>query len=674
MKSWTRWAGVALAVGMVCRVAIVHGTPARGNELMVTIVAGTGAPGFSGDDGAARSASLNGPSGLAFDAAGNLYVGDASNHRVRKISVTTGIISTIAGTGREADDGDGGPAVNAALLFPSALSFDRAGNLFIAGPTRLRRIDATTGIISTVAGTGDSGFGGDGGPATAARLGFVTGIAVDGSGNLYIADQGAHRLRKVTGATGIITTVAGDGLACPHSDFGENHPTPGCMTPFAVTTDRAGSVYFTDGSGLTIRKLTADGVLKTIAGDGDFGIEGEYTPAVNARLESPGGIAVDADGNIFVLDAGRLRMVSADTGRISTIAGKALHFGPMLNGQPALYLGLDGFAMTLDASGRIYLADYIKSQIETLAPRTHDQPLVGDMDGDGRSDLVVWRPSNGTWFWLTSSTGFNPAAARSVQWGAERLGDIPLLGDIDGDGKGDPVVWRASTGTWYWMTSSSGYNPAAAGSKQWGAAREGDVPLLGDLDGDGRADLVVWRPSDGTWYWLSSSTGYAYGAAGGRQWGSGSQLDVPLLGDVDGDGKADLVVWRGSLSQVSTWYCLTSASNYTASRQAWTAPDYMTLRGFLADMDGDGRSDLVTWEGFTGKWSWQTAATNFDAGTAGQRQWGTETLIDQPFVADIDGDGQADLVVWRPSDGTWYWLTSSTGYAYGAAGARQWGS
>jgi hypothetical protein len=671
MKSSTRWAGVALAVGMVCRVAIVHGTPARGNELMVAIVAGTGVPGFSGDDGAARSASLNGPSGLAFDAVGNLYVGDANNHRVRKISVTTGIITTIAGTGREANDGDGGPAVDAALLFPSALSFDRAGNLFIATPTRVRRIDATTGIISTVAGTDPavSGFSGDGGPATAARLGVVTGIAVDGSGNLYIADE--NRLRKVTAATGIITTVAGDGLACPHSDFGENHPTPGCMTPFAVTTDRAGSVYFTDGSGITIRKLTADGVLRTIAGDGTFGIEGEYTPAVNARLKSPAAIAVDGDGNIFVLDAGRVRMVSADTGRISTIAG-AFQFptGRLIDGQPALYLGFDGFVMTLDASGRIYMANYVSSQIYSLAPRTHDQPLVADMDGDGRSDLVIWRPSNGTWFWLTSSSGFNPAAARSVQWGAERLGDMPLLADIDGDGKSDPVVWRASTGTWYWLTSSSGYNPAAAGSKQWGTAREGDVPLLGDLDGDGRADLVVWRPSDGTWYWLTSSTGYAYAAAGARQWGSGAQLDVPLLGDVDGDGKADLVVWRRSLDRLSTWYWLTSASNYTASRQAWSAisdqPDATTLHGFLADLDGDGRSDLVIWAGFTGKWSWQTAATNFDAARAGQRQWGTQTLIDQPFVADIDGDGKADEIVWRQSTGTWYWFAA-------IGGQRQWG-
>src|SRR5262249_7079482 len=154
---------------------------------------------------------------------------------------------------------------------------------------------------------------------------------------------------------------------------------------------------------------------------------------------------------------------------------------------------------------------------------------------DGIGDRIVWRSTSGTWFWLTSSTGYSYAAAIGKQWGNQALGDVPLAADIDGDGKTDLVVWRASTGTWYWLTSSSGYDYAQFGAKQWGSASAGDVPHIGDVDGDGKADLIVWRATTGTWFWLTSSTGYSYAAAGGRQWGNQGLRDVPLLGDFDGD-------------------------------------------------------------------------------------------------------------------------------------------
>ena len=156
-----------------------------------------------------------------------------------------------------------------------------------------------------------------------------------------------------------------------------------------------------------------------------------------------------------------------------------------------------------------------------------DQPLLGDMDGDGLADFTVWRASDGTWYWLTSSSNYSYTSAGLRQWGNNGLGDIPLLNDIDGDGVTDLVVWRASTGTWYWLTATSGYDYALADSRQWGIDSLGDVPMLGDLDGDGRADLIVWRNSDGTWHWLPSLGSYNVSGQQQNQWGTAG--DKPLI-------------------------------------------------------------------------------------------------------------------------------------------------
>ena len=152
-----------------------------------------------------------------------------------------------------------------------------------------------------------------------------------------------------------------------------------------------------------------------------------------------------------------------------------------------------------------------------------------DLDGDGRSDLVVWRPGTGMWFSLGSGNGYSYASAGATQWGSQSAGDVPLMGDVDGDGAADLLVWRALTGTWYWLTSSTGYAYVSARSRDWGSQTLGDAPLLGDFDADGRADMAVWRASTDVWYWLTSSSGYAYAAAGSKQWGSQSQGDIPMI-------------------------------------------------------------------------------------------------------------------------------------------------
>ena len=258
-----------------------------------------------------------------------------------------------------------------------------------------------------------------------------------------------------------------------------------------------------------------------------------------------------------------------------------------------------------------------------------DVPLSGDIDGDGINDLVVWRAPTGTWYWRTSSSGY--MGADSKQWGSQALGDVPMLADMDGDGAHDLIVWRASTGTWYWLTSSSQYDYVMAGAKQWGNQALGDVPLTGDFDGDGRADPVVWRPTDGTWYWLTSSSGYAYASLGARQWGSNAAADKPLVGDFDGDHRSDLAVWRAS---TGTWYWLLSSAGYAYANAfgiQWGS-QAVGDQPYLVDMDGDGKADPCVWRSSTGTWFWLSSTRGYSYAFAGAVQLGSRAAGDIPIV------------------------------------------
>jgi hypothetical protein len=301
-------------------------------------------------------------------------------------------------------------------------------------------------------------------------------------------------------------------------------------------------------------------------------------------------------------------------------------------------------------------------------------PLPGreDLDGDGRADIAVWHPATGTFLSLRSGAGYNAATFGSLQWGNESLGDKPFMADLDGDGIRDYIVWRASTGTWHYLTSLTGYNYASAGAKQFGNQSLGDVPMLADLDGDRKADFVVWRASTGTWYWLTSSSGYNPAASVGKQWGNQSLGDVPLLGDFDGDGRADLAVWRPT---DGTWYWLPSSAGYSYASMVGRQWGNNSLGDvpMVADMDGDRRGDLVVWRSSTGTWYWLSSSNGFDSRFAAGYQWGNQALGDRPVIGDFDGDGRGDLTVWRESTGTWYWLKSSSGYSYSTMGGVVWG-
>jgi sugar lactone lactonase YvrE len=345
--------------------------PATGT---ITTVAGNGAAGFLGDGGTSTSAELSGPSGVAVDSVGNLYIADAGNNVIRKVTAASGIITTVAGNGTQSYSGDGGAATSAELSGPSGVAVDSVGNLYIAdaGNNLIRKVTAATGVISTVAGHGGYGYSGDGGPATSGELSYPSGVAVDSSGNLYIADSYNSRIRLVSLATGIITTVAGNGAP---SYSGDGGPATGAEInyPNGIAVDSSGNLYIADSFNNLIRKVTvATGIISTVAGDGTFGYSGDGGPATGAELNYPSDVAVDSSGNLYIADEPneRIRMVSSATGIISTVAGNG-SVSNVGNGGPATSAAFNQpTSVAVDSSGNLYIADYTNQRIRLVNAAT----------------------------------------------------------------------------------------------------------------------------------------------------------------------------------------------------------------------------------------------------------------------------------------------------------------
>ncbi|MFI0242665.1 RICIN domain-containing protein [Streptomyces sp. NPDC016845] len=280
----------------------------------VSTVAGTGTAGFSGDGGPARSAQLHNPREVAVDG-GTLYVTDSSNHRVRRIT-PDGVISTVAGTGAAGFSGDGGPAASARLNLPLGIALDATGVLYICDYSnhRIRKI-ATDGTISTVAGSGVAGFKGDGGPAVSAQLKNVHGVAVGQEGDLYIADSSNNRVRRVT-ADGTISTVAGTGTA---GFSGDGAPAASAQLnfPLALVADSGGALYISDYSNQRVRRISADGVISTVAGTGAAGFSGDSGPATAAQLNNPRGLAVDCVDTLYIADFDNHRIRKIRSARLA---------------------------------------------------------------------------------------------------------------------------------------------------------------------------------------------------------------------------------------------------------------------------------------------------------------------------------------------------------------------
>ena len=328
---------------------------------IITTFAGNGTAGFSGDGVPPATTELNGPSGVAVDAAGDLYIADTTNYRIRKVS--GGLISTIAGNGTFLDSGDGGPALSATLGTTTRIAIDSAGNLYTTEPNQLlmRKISAS-GIITTFAGNGGGGFSGDLGPATSATIN-PTGVATDSAGNVYIADGANFRIRKVSGGT--IITIAGNGDFKFSGDDGRATAAT-LHFPSAVAIDSAGSLYIADTNNNRIRKVSG-GVITTSAGNGLPGFSGDKGPATSAQLNFPTGIAVDSTGVLYIADTGNNRIRKVVSGTITTIAGNGTA-GFSGDGGPAADAMVSGpMGVAVDSAGNLYIADYYNNRIRKIS-------------------------------------------------------------------------------------------------------------------------------------------------------------------------------------------------------------------------------------------------------------------------------------------------------------------
>jgi sugar lactone lactonase YvrE len=346
-------------------VGLILSTAVFGQAYTISTLAG-GVEGFSGDGGPARNATLASPRGLALDGSGNLFIADTGNSRIRRIDAKTGIITTVAGNRIDGEGGDGTLATSARLYLPGHVAVDTSGNLFISGYSDVRRVDARTGIITTIAG-GSTDLG-DGGPATKARLDAAAGLALDGLGHLFIADEGKQRVRRIDLQTGMISTFAGNGS---QGFSGDGGPAANATLfgPSRLAVDSSGNVFIADKANYSVRRVDAKtGIITTVAGTGSRGFNAGPGAATKMGFADVlEGLALDEFGNLFIGAGYDVWQVNSRTGIIAKVAGNGSRgFGE--DGGPATRANLDEVhGLIVDGSGGVFISD--GNRVRKLTPR-----------------------------------------------------------------------------------------------------------------------------------------------------------------------------------------------------------------------------------------------------------------------------------------------------------------
>jgi sugar lactone lactonase YvrE len=614
---------------LLCCVLSALGGFAQSGIVTIRTVAGSGAIGSGGDGGIATSAQVlpfdgdgnTSAGGVAVDSAGNVYIGDAGNDRVRRVTAG-GLIYT----------------VSSSLFYPIGIAVDPAGNLFIADTGNSRVLKVTVdGVVRIVAGNGRLGYSGDGGQATSASLNAPTGIAVDAAGNLYIADLFNNRVRKVT-TDGVIRAVAGSGIP---GFAGDGGPAASALlnNPYGVAVDASGSLYIADRGNNCIRKVAADGSISTIAGNGTFGFSGDGGPAFSAQLNSPIGVALDAAGNIFIADTGndRVREIASD-GVIRTVAGNGA-FGFSGDGGPATSAKIGYIAgIAVDSAGNLFIADTDNHRVRKVSvnpPVSSDPAAVRrDFNGDRKSDILL-RNAEGNVSMLLMD-GYTTTKDISIAniWNGWTIAGS---GDFNGDGKSD-VLWRDIAGnTAIWIMDGAtliSYSSIANMPVTWA------VSGVADFDADGKAD-ILWRDAAGNvLIWLMDGSRIANYSFVANIWNGWT---ISGTGDFNGDAKAD-ILWRDTAGNIAIWLMDgTNVSSYTSIGNvspSWT-------NASIADFDGDGKSDIL-WRNIDGQVSmW---LMNGDTINASVNVANISTDWSIVGNGDFNGDGKADIL-WRDTAG-----------------------
>ncbi len=377
----------------------------------INAYAGDGVAAYAGDGGQAAASSLKQPFQVATDSAGSLYIADSGNLRIRKVNVGSGLIVTVAGGGT-GNPNASLPATAVGLGNPIGVAVDSAGNIYIADAnfSKIWKVSAATGLISTFAGSGGTGTGGDGGPATAAQFISPAAVALDGNGNVFIADQLANRVRRVDASTGIITTFAGTGV---NTFNGDNIPATSAnlTTPDALAIDSAGNVFIGEYGAFRVRRVdAATGIITTVAGSGTFGFAGDGGPATSANLGGVAALALDSSGTLFIADYTNSRVRRVSGGTITTIAGtgSSLFSG---DGGPATSAGIASVTgLAVDGAGELFVSAYNTNRVRVVTGLNIIAP-VPTITGLSPAGTAA----GSSLFVLTvSGTGFGPAS--TVLW------------------------------------------------------------------------------------------------------------------------------------------------------------------------------------------------------------------------------------------------------------------